>query len=250
MRGSQTGQIHLVLSLHQSMLSMGPSRGKISVRGFTVRSWRPLRSEPSHQRLITGFKAPRRTDLGQGLRGNLSILILWLSNNPQTGTNSEPRTSIPLSVGPERRRLVGWSRGECTIAPLTRTVPTLYLTVRLAPPHHLSYRCPPSLRSHVVSQFSYYDACVLRSSSVPQPSELPLIRSSFRVCLSLPLHYIPGPHAVCAEFSPPSPPPFHLAFIVFYTYSRPYRQLEHRRSTYTCRRFILNSPRMGGTYRR
>ena len=105
------------------------------------------------------FKALRRTDLGQGLQGNLLIPTLWLSNNPQMGINSEPRTSIPLWAGPERRRLVGWSRGERAIVSLFRRVPILYLAARFAPSRRLSYHRPPSLKSHVVSQSSYYDAC-------------------------------------------------------------------------------------------
>ena len=151
MRGNRTGQIHLVLSLrHRSMRSMGASQGKISVPGFIVRSWRPLRSERSHPRLIMDFKAPRRTGLGQGLRENPSIPTLWLSNNPQMGTNSERRASIPLSAGPERRLLVGWSRGECTIVMSFRNVlRSISLFVLL--PHRPRPHRVPSLKFHVVS---------------------------------------------------------------------------------------------------
>lgn len=67
MRASQMGQIHLALSLrHRSMRFMGPSRGKISVRGFTVHLWHLLRSEPSHPMVIMGFKAPPQPVLDQG----------------------------------------------------------------------------------------------------------------------------------------------------------------------------------------
>jgi len=190
------GRTHLALSLrHQWMRSMGPSRGKISVQGFIVRSLRPLRSEPSHPRLTMDFKDPRRTD--QGPRGNLLILTLWLSNNPQTGTNSEHRALIPLSVGPERRRLVGWSRGECTIVSSFRSVPR---SISLLPsrPHRLRFHRLSSLKSHVVTQFSasYYDACVLACSSILRTPSHTIILSCL---LSLPLHYITGPHVVCAK---------------------------------------------------
>lgn len=58
-----------------------------------------------------------------------------------------------------------------------------------------------SLKFHVAPQFSAssYDACVFRSSSVPHPSEFPLIRSSFRIFFCL-IHYTARPHVVYVEF--------------------------------------------------
>lgn len=72
MEESRTERIHLPLSTrHPSMRCMGLSQDKISVRGFIVRSWRPLRTEPSHPMLIMDFRAPRRMVLDQGPRGIL-----------------------------------------------------------------------------------------------------------------------------------------------------------------------------------
>jgi len=72
MRGSRMERIHLLLSPHHPLMRFtGPNQGKISVRGFIVHSWHPLRSEPSQPTLIMDFKALHRMALDQGPRGNL-----------------------------------------------------------------------------------------------------------------------------------------------------------------------------------
>ena len=125
---SQMEQIRMLLSpLHPLTRCTAQNRDKIFARGFIVRLW-PLPSEPSHPMGIPGSKGLRRIPLDRGPRATLLIPTLWLFSNLPTEINLGRRALIPPLAEPESRPLVGWSRGECAIAPTNPPCYTLCLS--------------------------------------------------------------------------------------------------------------------------